>query len=326
MSQSEQNDSYRTDNHEAIHALENVALKSLEEQRKARRWGVFFKLLTFAYLAAVTIALVVGSARTGLMGAAEEHVAVIDVDGVIAADEQANANAIASALRRAFDNENAAAILLNINSPGGSPVQAGKVYDEIKRLRALHTDKKVYASIAEIGASGAYYIAVAADEIYADKASLVGSIGVVGSGFGFVETLEKLGVERRQYTAGEHKAFLDPFAPENPQQVEFWGGVLKVTHDQFVNVVREGRGERLADDPTLFSGLIWTGEQAVDLGLLDGLASPGSIARDLVGVEEMVDYTVRPDPLQQALSRLGAQIGAGIVAASRAELTYPELR
>lgn len=318
--------SSQVDNDSALQVLENVVNRSLDEQRKARRWGILFKLLTFAYLIALLIVFLIGANRAGsVSGSSEEHVGVVEIKGVIAAEEMANANAVAGALRRAFENEHCQAVLLTINSPGGSPVQAGQIYDEIKRLRDLHPDKKVYAAISELGASGAYYIAAAADEIYADKASLVGSIGVVGSGFGFVEGMKKLGIERRQYTAGEHKGFLDPFLPENDKERAFWKGVLEVTHDQFVSVVREGRGARLSDAPELFSGLIWSGEQALELGLIDGLGSAGYVGRELIGVDNFVDYTLRLDPLQKALERLGASIGQGIVSSSL-ELQLPELR
>lgn len=310
----------------AVSVLEGVVMRSLDEQRKSRRWGIFFKLLTFVYLA-VFLLFIFRGAQSGIgqAGSDEEHVGFIEVKGVIAAEELANANAIAGALRRAFESESCKAILLAINSPGGSPVQSGQVYDEIKRLRAEYPDKKVYAAIAELGASGAYYIAAAADEIYADKASLVGSIGVVGSGFGFVEGMKKLGVERRQYTAGEHKGFLDPFLPQNEEETEFWQSVLKVTHDQFVGVVKEGRGERLKNDPKLFSGLVWSGEQALELGLIDGLGSAGSVARDVIGIEDLVDYSFKPDPIEQALRRLGVSVGEGIMQSSL-QLEIPALR
>lgn len=306
----------------ALKVLENVVQSSLGEQRKARRWGIFFKLLTFAYLAVLLGVFLYKGVGNEVSDA---HIGVIEIKGVIAADEMANANAVAGSLRQAFENDACEGVILAINSPGGSPVQSGQIYDEIKRLRALHPEKKVYAAIAELGASGAYYIAAAADEIYADKASLVGSIGVVGSGFGFVDTMEKLGVERRQYTAGDHKGFLDPFLPENEEEKEFWQSVLKVTHKQFVGVVKEGRGDRLGDHPDLFSGLIWSGEQALDMGLIDGLGSAGFVARELFEQENIIDYTMKPDPIEQALGRLGVAIGEGIVG-QQLEMQVPVLR
>jgi len=310
----------------ALKSLEAVVERSLDEQQKARRWSNFFKILTFAYVTVFLLMLLFRLFQgDSAFGGTDSHVGVVEIKGVIASEELANANDVAGGLRRAFENDNCQAILLAINSPGGSPVQSGQIYDEIKRLRGLHPEKKVYAAISELGASGAYYIAAAADEIYADKASLVGSIGVVGSSFGFVEAMEKLGVERRQYTAGEHKGFLDPFLPQNPKETDFWQGVLKITHDQFVSVVREGRGDRLNETPDMFSGLIWSGEQALEMGLVDGLGSGGFVAREIVGEENLVDYTIKPDPLQQALGRLGVSIGRGIASAS-VEQRFPKLQ
>lgn len=302
--------------------VERVVDGSLAEQRNSRRWGIFFKILTFAYLAVFIGMLWSGSESSGALGGADsEHVGLIHVQGVISAEEMANANAIAGSLREAFENENCKAILLAINSPGGSPVQAGQIYDEIKRLRGIYPDKKVYAAIADLGASGGYYIAAAADEIYADKASLVGSIGVVGSSFGFVDTMDKLGVERRMFTAGDHKGFLDPFQPLKEDEKDFWEGVLNVTHNQFIGVVKAGRGDRLKDDPDLFSGLIWSGEQALEMGLIDGLGSAGYVARDVVGVEDIVDYSFQLNPLEKVVRQLGASMGKAI----SAQVLQPQL-
>ncbi len=235
-----------------------LAHTSFKEQRRARRWGTVFKLLTFVYLFFVLILFVVR--MSGDEQAAGPHTAVVPIKGKITADSEANANQIVSGLRAAFESEQAKAVILAINSPGGSPVQAGYVYDEIKRLRGLHPDKKVYAVISDLGASGAYYIAAAADEIYADKASLVGSIGVTASSFGFVDTMEKLGVERRHFTSGEHKAFLDPFSPVKEDEQLFWQEVLRSTHQQFIKAVKDGRGDRLKGDPSeLYSCLILNG-------------------------------------------------------------------
>ena len=232
--------------------------------------------------------------------------------GVIAADQEASADNIIGSLRDAFDADEALGVILRINSPGGSPVQSGYIFDEIRRLKETRPDFPVYAVIMDLGASGAYYIAAAADEIYADKASLVGSIGVIGSGFGFVDTMEKLGVERRLYTSGEHKAFLDPFSPQNEEEKEFWQGVLKVTHKQFISQVKLGRGERLNETPDMFSGLVWTGEQAVDMGLVDGLSSSSQIARDVLGTDELVSYTYRPDPFAKFVEKFGMSFGQGV--------------
>lgn len=293
--------------------IEKLVLSLQSEQRKSRRWGIFFKFLTFAYLFALLFMFKapVGDSIEGVTG---KHTAVVQVDGPIAADELASADNIVGALRSAFEAENSAAVVLRINSPGGSPVQSGYIYDEILRLREEYPDKKVYAVISDIGASGAYYIASAADEIYANRASLVGSIGVVAGGFGFTEVMDKIGVERRLYTAGENKAFLDPFSPERQEEVSFWENVLENTHQQFIEAVKSGRGERLADDERLFSGLVWSGEQAVELGLIDGLGSTSWVARQLVGEEELVDYSHRKSPLQNLVDQLGVAFGEGFAA------------
>ncbi|MCH8497472.1 MAG: S49 family peptidase [Marinobacter sp.] len=290
--------------------IEKLVLSMQSEQRKARRWGIFFKALTFTYLIAILF-LIRFPMDGGLDTGKSEHTALIEVNGAIMRDSDASADNIVGALREAFGNDNAKAVVLRINSPGGSPVQAGYIYDEIQRLRSLHADKKVYAVISDIGASGAYYIAAAADEIYADRASLVGSIGVIAGGFGFTGAIEKLGIERRIYTAGDNKAFLDPFAPEDDRQVEFWQQVLDTTHRQFVSRVKEGRGDRLVDDERVFSGLIWSGEQALELGLVDGLGSSSYVARDIVGAERLVDYTRRPSPFRQLFDTLGVSVGRG---------------
>ncbi len=281
------------------------------EQRRSRRWGIFFKLLTFVYLFLLLIVMSEGLGP-GKLSDAEQFTALVDVRGVIADEERASADFIVGGLRAAFEAVGTQAVVLRINSPGGSPVQAGYVYDEIKRLRKLHPEKPVYAVITDIGASGAYYIAAAADQIYADKSSLVGSIGVVASGFGFVETMEKLGVERRLYTSGKHKAFLDPFSEEKSDEVEFWRGVLNKTHEQFIAKVKEGRGERLKVTEDTFSGLIWNGEQALGIGLIDGLGSAGFVARDVVGAEEIVDFTPQPDPFERFTKSLGMAAGSAL--------------
>ncbi len=288
--------------------IEKLVSQMGAEQRRSRRWGIFFKLLTFAYLFVLLVFMADGLGGSAL-SKTDKYTALVDVRGVIADEERASADMIVTGLRAAFKAEGTQAVVLRINSPGGSPVQAGYVYDEIKRLRGLHPRVPVYAVITDLGASGAYYIAAAADHIYADKASLVGSIGVVAGGFGFVEAIEKLGVERRLYTSGEHKAFLDPFSEESQSEVAFWKGVLNSTHQQFIAKVKEGRGERLAGDEDIFSGLIWNGEQALDLGLVDGLGSAGYVARELVGAEEIVDFTPQPDPFERLTKSLGVAAG-----------------
>lgn len=283
------------------------------EQRRTRRWGIFFKLLTFAYLF-----LLLGVAANGIGSAeinADSYTALVDVRGVIADQEDASADVIVSGLRAAFEAEGARAVIMRINSPGGSPVQSGYIFDEVKRLRGLYPDKKLYAVITDLGASGAYYMAAAADEIYADKASLVGSIGVTAAGFGFVEVMEKLGVERRNYTSGEHKSFLDPFSEVDSTEVEFWETVLHSTHQQFIDKVKEGRGDRLVQNDQLFSGLIWNGEQALELGLIDGLGSSSFVARDIIGAEDIVDFSIQSDPFTRFTESLGMSAGKAIAAA-----------
>ena len=248
------------------------------------------------------------------MKVTEEHVGFVTVSGVIAPDQDASADMIVSGLTRAFEAENSKAVVIKINSPGGSPVQSNQVYNAIKRLRAEYPEKKVYAAITDLGASGAYYIASAADEIYADPASIVGSIGVIMAGFGFEEAAEKLGVERRVLTAGENKAVMDPFSPISPEDRKHMQVMLDEIHQQFITAVKNGRGDRLKADthPEIFSGLFWTGEKAMELGLVDGLKSPGNVARDIVGLEEMVNYSVSRSPFEEFVRRFGVSIGEGL--------------
>lgn len=308
--------------------VKGLIKETFAEQKRARRWGIFFKFLTFTYLV-VTLILVINSTTGKSTKSAQSHTAIVRVNGVIAADEEANANTIVSGLRSAFENENSKAVMLVINSPGGSPVQAGYVYDEMKRLRALYPEKPLYAVIAELGASGGYYMAAGAEKIFADKASLVGSIGVTASSFGFVDLMEKVGVQRRHFTSGEHKAFLDPFSEEKPEESEFWQEVLDVTHLQFIKVVQEGRGERIKaaeKNEKLYSGLIWNGEQALALGLIDGLGSPGSVARDILKVEEIVDYSVKSSVLTEVIEKLGVSIGSGLASQVSTENTLLMLK
>lgn len=291
--------------------IEKTMLQLGVEQRRSRRWGVFFKILMFGYLFTLLFVMVDGFGDKK-MGDAETYTALVDLRGAISASEEASADFLVTGLRAAFEAKGSKAVILRINSPGGSPVQSGYVYDEIKRLRVLYPDKTLYAVISDIGASGAYYIAAAADYIYADKASLVGSIGVVASGFGFVGTMEKLGVERRLYTSGTNKAFLDPFSEEKENEVEFWNSVLNKTHEQFIAKVKEGRGDRLLIDEDTFSGLIWNGEQALEKGFVDGLGSSGYVAREIVGAAEIVDFTPQPDPFERFTKTLGVAAGSAI--------------
>lgn len=288
--------------------LENLVQAQVIEQRRARRWGIFFKILLFAYLFALLI-LVRGDGMGGWFETEKkpgEHVAVVDVDGLIASSAAANAEDLTKTLKRAFEDDATQAVMLRINSGGGSPVQAGIIHDELLRLKEEHEDIPLYAVIGDIGASGAYYIAVAADEIYADRASLVGSIGVRLDSFGLVDLMDNIGVERRLFTAGDNKAFLDPFLPLETEHVEHMEGLIDDVHQQFIEVVRAGRGDRLPEDADVFNGLTWTGEKAVDLGLTDGLGNPRSVARDVIGVDEMVEFRPRRTPIQLFLEDLGA--------------------
>lgn len=286
--------------------IQNLVLETVKEQKRARRWRIFFRCLTFLLIFAVFFTMAKSGGKAALeKGISASHVAKVDIKGVIADQEMANASDINKGLQMAFKSPSVKAIVLDINSPGGSPVQSGYVYDEIKRLRQLHPEKKVYAVISDIGASGAYYIAAAADEIYADKASVVGSIGVISASFGYTGLLEKLGVERRVFSAGDNKAMLDEFSPLSESHVEHWQKVLATTHTQFIEQVKLGRGDRLSSDSEIFSGLMWTGEQAVDKGLVDGLGSLAYVARDIVGESKIVDYTVDDSRFGRLIRGLG---------------------
>ncbi|MBK9684283.1 MAG: S49 family peptidase [Betaproteobacteria bacterium] len=294
--------------------LERLANQLLSQQRSERRWRIFFRLAWLALALAVAWALL--SDRFGQPAPSTPHTALIEVRGEIAEDTEASAEALVSALRSAFEDEGAQAVVLRINSPGGSPVQSGIVNDEIRRLKALH-DKKVYAVVEEVCASGAYYIAVAADEIYVDKASIVGSIGVLMDGFGFTGLMDKLGVERRLLTAGENKGMLDPFSPQSDKQNAFAKAMIDQIHQQFIQVVRQGRGERLKETPETFSGLFWNGDEAVAMGLADHLGGLDYVAREVVKAEEIIDYTPRQNLAERLAKRFGAGVGAGAVKALR---------
>jgi len=290
--------------------INRLAFAAVNEQKRSRRWGIFFKFLTFAYIAAI---LYIYTPDVSLdKDASEKHTALVELKGVIAPEKDASADNIVSGLRDAFENENTAGVILRINSPGGSPVQSGYINDEIRRLRKEYPDTPFYAVISDICASGGYYVASAADKIYADKASIVGSIGVRMDGFGFVETIEKLGIERRLLTAGEHKGFLDPFQPVKQEDVTQVKKLLDDIHQQFISVVRQGRGDKLTDDPLLFSGYVWTGEQGIALGLVDELGSSSYVAREVIGAETIVDYTPSEDWLEKFSKHLGTALGRGI--------------
>lgn len=295
--------------------IEKLVLAQISEQRAARRWKMFMRLLWLAIIGAVI--WFVYKAESMSVPITTPHTAVIEIRGEIASGAEASAENVVASLISAFEDKGAQAVVLLIDSPGGSPVQAGIVNDEIRRLKALH-GKKVYAVVEEICASGAYYIAVAADEIYVDKASLVGSIGVLMDGFGFTGLMEKLGIERRLMTAGENKAMLDPFSPQDEAQRAYIQAMLTEIHTQFIGVVRKGRGERLKETPDTFSGLVWSGQQAVNLGLADGLGSLDYVAREVVKAEDIVDYTQRENLGWRLAKRFGASIGEGMFLAAKA--------
>ncbi len=285
-----------------------LASESIKEQRRSRRWGVFFKLLTFAYL--ITL-LILWMPDTGLSGD-DGHTALVEVKGVIADDSEASADNIIAGLRGAFEDKNTKGVILRINSPGGSAVQSGYINDEIRRLKKEHADIPVYAVVTDMCASGGYYIAVAADEIYVDKASIVGSIGVLMSMFGFEKGMEKLGIERRLLTAGEHKGILDPFSPIKESERQHIQVMLDSIHQQFINAVKEGRGDRLRQDDTIFSGLFWSGKKSIELGLADGLGSSSYVARELIKAEEIVDFTPAEDLVERFAKRIGTSASAFI--------------
>lgn len=288
--------------------IEKVMLDQQQEQRRTRRWNLVFRFAVLAYLIIALLVFQPGNWVADGPNESDPHVGVVDVLGPIMPDTEANADRLIQGVRAAFEAKASRGVLLRINSPGGTPVQSGQVYREVQRYRQLYPEKKVYAVITDVGASGAYYIAAAADEIYADPASLVGSIGVISDSFGFVRALDKLGVERRIFAAGENKAMLDPFSPLDPQQAEFYSTILTDVHQQFVDAVKQGRGDRLQEDARVFSGLFWSGRQALELGLVDGLASAGQVAREIVGVDALVDYTPRLTPLEEVTGLLGVSI------------------
>ena len=301
-------------------ALEKLAFAALAEQKATRRWKTFVRLAWLAFFVIVAWMALAKTAPTADKTTA--HTAVVEIKGEIAAGADASAEFVIAAMRSAFEDEGAQAVVLLINSPGGSPVQAGIINDEVRRLKVLHK-KPVYAVVEETCASAAYYIAVSADQIFVDKASIVGSIGVLMDGFGFTGLMEKLGVERRLLTAGENKGFLDPFSPQTEKQRAYAQAMLDQIHQQFISVVKAGRGDRLKETPETFSGLFWSGQQAVELGLADHLGNLDYVAREVVKAEELIDYTRRDNVAERLAKRFGAAIGEGSVRALR---SLPSLR
>lgn len=290
--------------------LEKLAFSAIEEQRARRRWGAFFKLFLAFYLIAVF--MVFTDFGRGDEPQNGPHTALVYFKGTLEEGTDASADNLNAALRAAFADKNTTGVILRINSPGGSPVQAGIVNDEIRRLRQLHPNTPLYAVVEDLCASGGYYVAAGADKIFVNKASLVGSIGVLMDGFGFTGAMQKFGVERRLLTAGENKGFLDPFSPQEKRQQEHAQFLLNEIHQQFIQVVRQGRGNRLKETPEMFSGLLWTGTQSIDLGLADALGSVESVARDEIKAEKIVDYSLKENIAERVAKRLGASVGLGL--------------
>lgn len=289
--------------------IEKVLLANVQEQRRSRRWANFWRFVSFSLILIVAGYSFFGGGTTTMPHPTTRHTAMIDLNGIIASDGKASADVMTASLRDAFENKHAAGIILRVNSPGGSPVQSGIVFDEIRRLKAIHKDKPVIAVVEDVAASGGYYVAAAADSIYVDKASLVGSIGVRMDGFGFTDAMKKLGVERRLITAGENKALLDPFLPVDPKQKAAVQSMLGEVHQQFITAVKQGRGDRLKPNPDMFTGMVWTGARSVELGLTDGLGTVDSVARDVIKAEDVVDYTLQPTLAERLADRFGASLG-----------------
>ncbi len=298
----------RGNHHWEQSVLEKLAFETLAEQKRARRWRVFTSLswLGFFLLTLLFVVGIAGGKREVV--STERHTALVELKGVISADSKASADKIISALQAAFKDKNTQGVVLRINSPGGSPVQAGYINDEIVRLRAKHKEIPLYVVVQDVCASGGYYIAAAADKIFVDKASIIGSIGVLMDGFGFTGAMEKVGVERRLVTAGSNKGFLDPFSPNNPDQQKYAQQMVAEIHEQFIKVVRDGRGKRLKETPEMFSGLVWSGEKSVALGLADGLGSLDYVARDILKAEQIVDYTQEDSLSDQLARRFGTSV------------------
>jgi protease-4 len=296
--------------------LEKLVFASLKEQRAKRRWTIFFRLLFIAIVLFILFSMTDLFSRGASSSVPEAHTALVTLDGVIDAEGEASAEKVVGALQAAYEDAGTRGVILRINSPGGSPVQSGIIYDEIRRLRELHADKPLYVVVEEICASGGYYVAAAADKIYVNRASIVGSIGVIMEGFGFTGLMDKVGVERRLVVSGENKALLDPFSPPNPAQQQYASQLVGEIYQQFVTAVKTGRGDRLKETPEMFTGLIWTGAKSVELGLTDGLGTVESVARDVIKAETVVDYTVKENLAERVAKRVGMSFGAGAVNAS----------
>ena len=294
-------------------ALERIALAGIQEQRRARHWSIFFKLLLFVYLFAILFIALGWTGKKDGASSSGKYTALVELRGVIGPESSASADNIVAGLQDAFKDKRTQGVILRINSPGGSPVQAGHINDEIKRLRAKYPNIPLYAVVEDICASGGYYVAVAADQIYVDKGSIVGSIGVLMDGFGFTGLMDKLGVERRLLAAGKNKGFLDPFSPVEADQKQYAETMLGEIHQQFITVVRQGRGKRLKETPELFSGLLWVGTRSVELGLADALGSVDYVAREIIKAEEIIDFTPRENIAERFARRFGAAMAEALV-------------
>ena len=296
--------------------LEKLALSALQEQRRARHWSIFFKLLLFIWLFGLLLLTIgwIGKKEVPHVG---KHTALVELDGIIAPGTEASAENITSGLQSAFKDKNTLGVILRINSPGGSPVQAGNINDEIRRLRAKYPGIPLYAVVEDICASGGYYVAVAADKIYVNKASIVGSVGVLMDGFGFTGTMEKLGIERRLLISGDNKGFLDPFSPLNTEQKNYAQKMINEIHQQFIQVVRQGRGKRLKETPDMFSGLVWTGQKSIELGLADALGNVDYVAREVIKAEEVVDFTPHESLAERFARHLGGEMAKALFSSPR---------
>lgn len=308
-----QDNEKRTDGWER-EVLEKVALAAITEQTRARRWGVFFKALTFSYLA-ILLGVALYPNMKKEMGNGKAHTAVVDIVGVIAEGKEVNAESTIKSLRAAVKDKNTKGIILHSNSPGGSPVQSAYIYEEIRNIKKLNPNLPIVAVVSDICASGCYYIASAADKIFVSPASLVGSIGVIMDGFGFVDTMKTLGVERRLITAGAHKAMLDPFSPPKPDENQYMQNLINQVHQQFITAVKQGRGDRLKETPDTFSGLVWTGEEGVKLGIADGFGSDSSVAKDLIGADRLVNFTETEEFFDKLAGKMGASFSHALSSA-----------
>jgi len=290
--------------------IEKIAMESLVQQKTSRRWSVFFKVVSLIYIGLVLFFILTSSNSSTI--ASGDFTALITLNGEIGVDSEVSAVNVKSSLREVYDNPGTKALILAINSPGGSPVQSGIINDEINRYKALYPQIPIYAVIEDICASGGYYIAVAADKIFVDKASIVGSIGVLMNGFGFDKAIKNLGIERRLITSGENKAILDPFLPVQPKQKEFVQNLLREVHDQFIETVKKGRGSKLSLNPEIFSGLFWSGESAINLGLADGYGDIDLVAREIIGYEKIIDFTAQSNFADRFAKKLGASISSSL--------------